>query len=636
MLMLIDISVIWTVFVIMSITFPIVGVPFGGMSSAIVKFVILTVCLILSRYFLRVYSSIWRYANVRSYGKIIVADFIGYFVHLMLGIALYKIVDIKLGFIATTLCVMAIMLMTLLSRFCYQLLYEKRNQLKEIACLRGEKNNKINIAIVGAGNIGASLAEELLRNSSAHYNPYCFIDNDRAKIGNTIRGIKILADNEKIIETLKGMPVQEIIIALPDADSETKSRLYEFYRRTGCKVKLYDFAGGYSDSDSNRRVIREFEIEELLFRDAISLKSDGLAKYYRNKVVLVTGGGGSIGSELCRQIASCSPKHLIIVDIYENNAYTIQQELVRKYGDKLNLTVQIASVRDQARMDKIFEAYRPEVVFHAAAHKHVPLMENSPMEAIKNNVFGTYNTANAAEKYGVKKFILISTDKAVNPTNVMGASKRVCEMLIQCRQNSKTEFAAVRFGNVLGSNGSVVPLFKQQILAGGPVTITDKRIIRYFMTIPEAVALVMETGLLASGGELFALDMGKPVKILSLAEKMISLMGFVPYKDIDIVEVGLRKGEKLYEELLIKSEELDKTANDLIFVERDKPYSREEIEEKLGALREAMLENDKMAAINVLKEAVPTYVDSDELNKNAAATEEMRLCEETVGAGSCV
>ncbi len=630
-LLLIDVAVIWAAFAVMSIILPIVGVPFGGMNSAIVKFIILTVCLVASRYFLRVYSSIWRYANVRSYVKIMGADFIGYCIYLALGFALVNVVNIKLGFIVTTACVMMIMLSTLVTRFCYQLLYEKGNQIKEASADSRGENNKINIAIVGAGNVGASLADELLRNSGAHYRPYCFIDNDKAKIGNTIRGIKILPDNEKIIDTLKGMPVQEIIIALPDADSETKSRLYEFYARTGCKVKLYDFAGDYS-GDGNRRVIREFEIEELLFRDAIRLKSDDLAEYYRDKVILVTGGGGSIGSELCRQIASYLPKRLIIVDIYENNAYAIQQELILKYGEKLNLTVQIASVRDAERMDKIFDVYRPEIVFHAAAHKHVPLMEHSPMEAIKNNVFGTYNTANIAEKYGARKFILISTDKAVNPTNVMGASKRVCEMIVQSRKNSKTEFSAVRFGNVLGSNGSVVPLFKQQILSGGPVTITDKRIIRYFMTIPEAVALVMEAGLLANGGELFVLDMGKPVKILSLAEKMIKLMGFEPYRDIDIVEIGLRNGEKLYEELLIKSEELDKTANDLIFVERDKPYSRDDMEEKLEVLKAAMLLNDKAAAVKALKDTVPTYIDGDELNKNAAEAEEMKLSEAAAGA----
>ncbi len=632
--MLIDILVICAVFAVMVTVFQSEGNLTDIASlTGIIKFAAAAICLIAVRYALRIYSSIWRYANVRSYIKLIAADFIGYVIYLVLGTALLKLVNIKLGFVFTTICVMGIMLMTLLTRFGYQILYARSNQKKESADNSGS-NNKVNIAIVGAGNVGTSLADELLRNANAHYKPYCFIDIDKAKIGNTIRGIKILPDNEKIIDTLKAMPVQEIIIALPDADSETKSRLYEFYKTTGCKVRLYDFAGDYSGSDGDRRVIRDFQIEELLFRDTIRLKSDAMVEYYRGKVVLVTGGGGSIGSELCRQIAACDPKKLIIVDIYENNAYAIQQELVRKYGGKLDLSVQIASVRDAQRMDKIFETYRPEIVFHAAAHKHVPLMEHAPMEAIKNNVFGTYNTANIAEKYGVKKFILISTDKAVNPTNVMGASKRVCEMLIQCRRDSKTEFSAVRFGNVLGSNGSVIPLFKSQIMAGGPVTITDKRIIRYFMTIPEAASLVMETGLLGRGGDLFVLDMGKPVKILSLAEKMISLMGFVPYKDIDIVEIGLRRGEKLYEELLIKSEELDKTANDLIFIERDKPYSREEIEEKLAILREAMLKNDKSMATEALKKTVPTYIEGEELNKKAAESAEMKMSEEASYVGA--
>ena len=414
--------------------------------------------------------------------------------------------------------------------------------------------------------------------------------------------------------------MQEIILALPKNDGDETARLLRFYSRTGCKVKVYDFPlQNNSKKTDGKRSLREIHIEDLLFRDSLQINNEESRSFYTGKTVLVTGGGGSIGSELCRQIAKCTPRRLIIVDIYENNAYDIQQELIRTYGDALDLCVEIASVRDRERLNSIFAHYRPEIVFHAAAHKHVPLMEHSACESIKNNVLGTYNTADMAEKYGVRKFILISTDKAVNPTNIMGASKRMCEMVIQCRSDSETSFAAVRFGNVLGSNGSVIPLFRRQIAAGGPVTITDKRIIRYFMTIPEASQLVMQAGAMAKSGELFVLDMGKPVKIWDLAENMIRLSGLTPHKDIEIKEIGLRPGEKLYEELLIKTEELDKTDNEMIFVERDTPLSREEVERRLTILREAVesakdeIGSGKIA--EAMKAVVPTYVDPEEINR---------------------
>ena len=375
--------------------------------------------------------------------------------------------------------------------------------------------------------------------------------------------------------------------------------------------------------------IRDIRIEDLLFRESININNAHTKAFYYGKTVLVTGGGGSIGSELCRQLAICQPKKLIIFDIYENNAYDLQQELIRRYGSSLDLSVEIGSVRDRKRLDAVFAYYRPDIVFHAAAHKHVPLMEHSNCEAIKNNVFGTYNTADMAEKYGASKFILISTDKAVNPTNIMGASKRMCEMVIQCRKDSATSFSAVRFGNVLGSNGSVIPLFRAQIESGGPVTITDKRIIRYFMTIPEASQLVMQAGAMAKRGELFVLDMGKPIRILDLAENMIKLSGFRPYKDIEIKEVGLRPGEKLYEELLIKTEKLDKTENDMIFIENDQPFLRETIEQKLADLQRAVVEAEDEIESDVIKQAmkkaVPTYREPDEINCVAFKSEEMQL-----------
>ncbi len=352
--------------------------------------------------------------------------------------------------------------------------------------------------------------------------------------------------------------------------------------------------------------------EDLLFRNPININNGRALDYYRDKTVLVTGGGGSIGSEICRQIAKCSPRRLVIVDIYENNAYEIQQQLLREYGDSLELSVYIASVRDAERLCSVFDECRPDIVFHAAAHKHVPLMESNPSEAIKNNVLGTYNTANAAERCGVRKFIMISTDKAVNPTNIMGASKRMCEMIVQCRTDSKTSFASVRFGNVLGSNGSVVPLFKSQIASGGPITLTDKRVVRYFMTIPEASQLVIEAGAMAKQGQLFVLDMGDPVRIYDLAVNMIRMYGLVPEKDIKIEEIGLRPGEKLFEELLINSEKVEKTDNDMIYVETDTPYTREQVDEKIEILVSAMESSDEKGIIAAMKRVVPTFSEPTE------------------------
>ena len=365
----------------------------------------------------------------------------------------------------------------------------------------------------------------------------------------------------------------------------------------------------YNPSSSDK--YSRLDAEDLLFRDAIDVIDDDTRAFYKDKVVLITGGGGSIGSELSRQIATCSPEKLVIFDVYENNAYEIQQELIQKYGKSLNLAVEIGSVQDVARIEAVFSAYRPSIVFHAAAHKHVPLMEHSGSEAVKNNCLGTYNTACAAEKYGTEKFILISTDKAVNPTSIMGASKRMCEMIVECRTDGTTAFSAVRFGNVLGSNGSVIPLFKKQIAAGGPVTITDKRVTRYFMTIPEAVGLVMQAGAYATRGELFVLDMGEQVKIYDLAISMIKRSGLVPFKDIDIEEIGLRPGEKLYEELITNTEGLTKTKNDMIFIEHDTPYTREEIEDKLSILKEAIklsegdISSEKIT--EALKRVIPTF-----------------------------
>ncbi|MBQ7354394.1 MAG: polysaccharide biosynthesis protein, partial [Clostridia bacterium] len=437
----------------------------------------------------------------------------------------------------------------------------------------------------------------------------------------------VAGTTEEIVAAVRKYRVEEIIYAIPSAAPQKRAQILETCNTTGCRLRtlpgIYQLVNGEVDIQK----IRDVQIEDLLFRHAIDVADQMSSKYYRNRTVLVTGGGGSIGSELCRQIAACKPAKLVIFDIYENNAYDIQQELIRTYGKDLNLVVEIGSVRDRDRLDGLFAAHRPHVVFHAAAHKHVPLMEHSPCEAIKNNVLGTYNTADMAEKYDAEKFILISTDKAVNPTNVMGASKRLCEMVIQCRNDSATTFAAVRFGNVLGSNGSVIPLFKKQIAEGGPVTVTDKRIIRYFMTIPEAAQLVMEAGSMARRGELFVLDMGKPVRIYDLAVNMIKLSGLEPGVDIEIREIGLRPGEKLYEELLMKTELLDKTASDLIFVERDTPYTRAQVDEKLSILTAAIHDADGSPALarikTAIKQTVPTFHEPEEVNCNAHKAEEM-------------
>ncbi len=578
-----------------------------------------------TRFIFRIYSNVWRYANSKAYLEIVFADAIGGSISLILTRILPFIGFVGWFFIAT---IAMFTTATLSTRFVYQQYYRKYSRSHAEF-----KDSKISVAIAGAGQVGALLADELMNYKGSHYRPVCFIDTDPGKKYGRVAGLPVYLDDENVFEKLAAFPVQEIFIAIPQLSGEDAQKLFERYARSGCKVKLYDFPRHTDEGGSGeKRVLREFNIEDLLFRDTINVADGATREFYEGKTVLVTGGGGSIGSELTRQVAKCAPKKLIIFDIYENNAYDIQQELIRKYGDTLDLAVEIGSVRDRARLEAVFSAYRPDIVFHAAAHKHVPLMEHSGCEAIKNNCLGTYNTADMAEKYGTKKFILISTDKAVNPTNIMGASKRMCEMIIECRTDSNTAFSAVRFGNVLGSNGSVIPLFKRQIAQGGPVTVTDKRIIRYFMTIPEAAGLVMQAGAQAVRGELFVLDMGKPVKIYDLAISMIKLSGLTPFVDIDVKEIGLRPGEKLYEELLIKTENLTKTENNLIFIEQDTPYTREQIEEKLRSLVEAVKESEHDISSDKITEAmrlaVPTFYKPEELNKFASESEEMRMVNE--------
>ena len=420
----------------------------------------------------------------------------------------------------------------------------------------------------------------------------------------------VVGNRDTIIENAQKRRIDEIWLSIPSAPKAEQAKILGICKQTRCVLKLIPGLDSILKGSVHINNLRNVEVEDLLGREPVKFDMENISAYIKDKVVLVTGGGGSIGSELCRQIAGYLPKQLIVFDIYENNAYDIRNELRKKYP-ALDLVTLIGSVRDHKRVEAVFELYRPQIVFHAAAHKHVPLMEDSPNEAIKNNVFGTFKTAKAADMYGAKKFVLISTDKAVNPTNIMGASKRLCEMVVQYfNDRSATEYVAVRFGNVLGSNGSVIPLFKKQIANGGPVTVTYRRIIRYFMTIPEAVSLVLEAGTYAKGGEIFVLDMGKPVKILDLAENLIRLSGYTPYKDIDIEFTGLRPGEKLYEELLIDTANLKKTANNLIYVD-DLPHLAPDFREKIDHLYNVMLD-DSVDIRALMRELVPTYISPEE------------------------
>ena len=573
---------------------------------------VITVAIVAVQFIMGMNRNVWRYPHTQAYLYLVISFLIvGLFSFTLAKLlSVFNVIDFYLGvwYYVSVLPISA--LLCLSGRFCYRLIYKKINASK------GKAKQYINVAIVGAGQLGVSLANDLLNNPKAFYKPIFFVDSDSAKINHRVCGLPVFSQKDNILDYIELYAIKEIFIAIKNISGERTAQMYNEYVKTGCKVKIYD--SPIQSEAPSKRIIRDFEIEDLLFRDPLTINDEKTQAYYTDKTILVTGGGGSIGSELCRQIAKCNPKRLIIFDIYENNAYNIQQELINRYGKDISLSVEIGSVRDRVRLEGLFSNYKPNIVFHAAAHKHVPLMEQSGAEAIKNNVFGTFNTADMAEKYGVEKFILVSTDKAVNPTNIMGASKRLCEMVVQCRTDSKTNFAAVRFGNVLGSNGSVIPLFKSQIAKGGPITITDKRIIRYFMTIPEASQLVMQAGAMAKKGELFVLDMGKPVKIYDLAVNLIKLSGLEPDKDIEIKEVGLRPGEKLYEELLMKSETLDKTLNDLIYIERDKPLSRAEMNAKLEILKKAVEESAMDIGSEKIKEAViatvPTYHQPEEIN----------------------
>ena len=551
----------------------------------------------------KLYSNIWKFAGLVEGCKLI------------LVICIVAVLDVISNEISKScfdfiLCsnrwligfVFIVLVLTCASRFSHRLYIFLRSRLFN----KPTKTKKV--MIVGAGEAGSMLIREIsLRDKLNDVEVACLIDDDPNKLNKFIHGIKVVGNRNDINFCVKEYQIDEIIISLPSAKRSEVTKIINECQKTGCKIKtlpgIYQLVNGQASVSALRNV----EIQDLLGREQVITNVEEVIGYIKDRVVLVSGGGGSIGSELCRQIASHNPKQLIIVDIYENNAYEIEQELKRKYPS-LNLLTLIASVRDSKKVNDIFDKYRPEIIFHAAAHKHVPLMETSPNEAIKNNVSGTLKMARAADRFNAKRFVLISTDKAVNPTNIMGASKRICEMIIQTMsRHSKTEFVAVRFGNVLGSNGSVIPLFKKQIQDGGPITVTHKDITRYFMTIPEAVALVLQAGAYAKGGEIFVLDMGEPVKIYDLAVNLIKLSGLEPNVDIKIEITGLRPGEKLYEERLMEEEGMQKTANELISIGKPLDIDEDNLLKKLDELYiEAYNETDKMKEL--VKQLVPTYI----------------------------
>ena len=545
----------------------------------------------------RLYQGIWKYASASDLVNIILACLVSA-VTQTIGMML-----IGLRFPRSYPFMYFVVLTAGISifRFTYRILAYLRQKQQGLI-----KEGKTNTMIVGAGEAGNTLLKELQNSKFVEQNVCCLVDDDPGKIGKYLRGVLVAGNRKDICRLAEEYHIDEIMIAIPSASHAEIQELLDICSQTSCKLKVLPGIYQLVNGEVSVSKLRNVEIEDLLGREPIDTQVESIMGYVSGKVVLVTGGGGSIGSELCRQIARHEPKQLVIFDIYENNAYDIQQELKRDYPE-LNLVVLIGSVRNTHRINGVFEKYHPQIVYHAAAHKHVPLMEDSPNEAIKNNVMGTYKTAQAADKYGVSRFVLISTDKAVNPTNIMGASKRLCEMVIQMMNNrSKTEFVAVRFGNVLGSNGSVIPLFKKQIEEGGPVTVTHPDIIRYFMTIPEAVSLVLQAGARAKGGEIFVLDMGKPVKILDLALNLIRLSGLKPYEDIDIVFTGLRPGEKLYEELLMDEEGLQSTDNKLIHIGKPIDFDEELFIHQLEELDE-LSRMDSPKIKEKVMEVVPTY-----------------------------
>lgn len=595
----------------------------GIFVHSVLAFIFIFGCRIIGK----VYRQIWRYGGIQCYIRLLTMDVIACIFYTALE-QMMPVQHIMFVTIISFCCMNT--LGALAIRMIYRMAYKSRkddtrfgrfsrNLLKIFAYDRmdmedddGDKE-KIKIAVIGAGSVGVNLAEELWNNPKSEYEPVCFVDSNPDKVGRDIHGVSVFREDSTTLDRLKKRNVTEVVFAIPAMDAATKFELYEFYTENGFKVKVYDFPS--MQIPGRKRQLREFNIEDLLARSPLNVINSETANYYNGKVILITGGGGSIGSELCRQLAKMAPKQMILLDIYENCAYDVQQGLNFAYKGKVDIRVEIVSITNKTGLRRVFEEYRPQIVINAAAHKHVPLMEKNCIEAVRNNVFGTLNVVDLCEEYGAERFMMVSTDKAVNPTNVMGATKRVCEMITQTYSLAgRVKYSATRFGNVLGSAGSVIPLFKRQISAGGPVTVTDKRIVRYFMTIPEASQLVLQSGAMAENGELFVLDMGKPVKIWDLARNMVEMSGV---SGIDIVEVGLRPGEKLYEELLVKSDTLEKTDNDMIFIEREEGISMKQLRRKLDILDDACNTGSDEAVRAALKQVVPTFVSPEEVNSAA-------------------
>ncbi len=546
----------------------------------------------------KLYKSVWRYASTTELVRIVFATFTASVAQILYSLAL----DWRMPRSYYVLYWFLLLGATSCIRFGYRILRLFGNRGSRTR----EKAELTRVMVIGAGAAGNMILREIEMNNYLNMRVLCVIDDHPGCHGKLLRGVPIVGGRDQILNAVKRYDINQIIFAIPSAGAQVRKEILNICKESGCQLRILPGMYQLVNGDVSVSKLKDVEIDDLLGREPIRINNEEVLGHVEGKTILVTGGGGSIGSELCRQIAAHHPKQLILLDIYENNAYEVQQELIRKYPD-LDLVVLIASVRNTRRLDHIFATYRPEIVYHAAAHKHVPLVETSPNEAIKNNVMGTYKTAKAAAQYGVHKFVLISTDKAVNPTNVMGASKRICEMVIQMmNRKSETEFAAVRFGNVLGSNGSVIPLFKKQIAEGGPVTVTHPDIIRYFMTIPEAVSLVLQASVYAKGGEIFVLDMGKPMKIVDLATNLIKLSGYKVGEDIEIVFTGLRPGEKMFEELLMAEEGLTQTENQMIFIGKPIEFDVEKFERQLeGLMEQAVQESPDIR--EYIKEIVTTY-----------------------------
>ena len=582
---------------IMRFEINIASVPEEYIQKYIVNVIPFTIVTLIIFWCFRMYHSLWQYASIAELYKIVEACVVAELAHLCVTSFMGWMLPRSCYFTSGVFLIVAMSA----SRFMYRLLRQLINEYRHTS-------EQVNIMIIGAGEATSVLMREI---SNSRYldnsKVVCIIDDDLGKVGKYIRGVKIVGTRDHIKEYARYYDIDEIIFAIPSASTKDKREILNICKETSCNLKILPGVYQMVDGEINIKDLRNVDVLDLLGRDPVKVDIESIMGYVKDKTVLVTGGGGSIGSELCRQLVSHKPKCLVIFDIYENNAYDIQQELKIKYPDA-NVVTLIGSIRNTSRLESVFEQYKPDIVYHAAAHKHVPLMEVSPNEAIKNNVVGTWNVAKMADKYGVKKFVMISTDKAVNPTNVMGATKRICEMIIQSfNEKSKTDFVAVRFGNVLGSNGSVIPLFKRQIEAGGPVTVTHPDIIRYFMTIPEAVSLVLQAGAYAKGGEIFILDMGEPVKIDDLAKNLIRLSGYTLGVDMEIKYTGLRPGEKLYEELLMNEEGMQDTDNKLIHIGRPIEFDKEHFYEKLEELKEMAYAEDSADIRKKIMEVVDTY-----------------------------